>query len=88
MIFINDIIFVVCEIVVAVSVKEIGEYLLTNDLVGNDKFGVSLIATSNCDQSEVIQQADKVVVLGDVFSRESFLYLSSDKALRHKCLYD
>ena len=74
--------------VVVVVVEQVGVDLLAHHLVGDDKLGPAPVHAANRHQAEVVEQADEVVFLGDVLSRETFLQLSRHEALRNECLDD
>ena len=61
------------QVILVVVVEKVGIDLLAYHLVGDDKLGFSSVKTTDSHHSEVVEQADEVVILGYVFSRETSL---------------
>ena len=69
------------KVIVVVVVKQIGIYLLTDNLVGDYQLGLSSMHSADCHHAEIVQQADEVVVVGDVLGGESVTCMSVNTAL-------
>ena len=74
------------KMVVAIIVEKIGIYLFADNLIGNDKLGLSTIEAANGHHAEVVEQTEKVVIVGNVFGGETFLQFSRNKSFRNQGL--
>ena len=57
-------------------------------LIRDDEFGLSFIRAANGEHTEIVEQAHKVVGVGDIDGRKTFFQFSGDVAFAHQCLYD
>jgi len=60
------------EVGFIVRVQQIGVELLLHHLVGNSKFGLSLIHSADSKHTEIIEQAHEIVGIHNVGSRKAF----------------
>ncbi len=55
-----------------VGTQQIGVYLFADYLIGDGEFGPSFIRAANGEHTEIVEQAHKVVGIGDIDSRKTF----------------
>ena len=71
-----------------VGTQQIGVYLFADYLIGDGEFGPSFIRAANGEHTEIVEQAHKVVGVGNIDGRKTFFQFSGDVAFAHQCLYD
>lgn len=71
-----------------VGTQQISVDLFADYLIRNGEFGLSFIRSANGEHTEIVEQAHKVVGVGDIDGRKTFFQFSGDVAFAHQCLYD
>ena len=88
LLFSPDVRTVKCQVIFFICIKEIRENLLTHNLIGNYKFYIAHVSTAYSHHTEIVKQAEEIVVVGNILCGESFLQLTCHVAFRHQCLDD
>ena len=76
------------QVGIVVSIQQIGIELFLHHHVGDGEPCLSLIRAADGEHSEVVEQTDEVVGIGDADGREAVFQFTGDEALTHESLYD
>ena len=71
------------QVCIVVGIQQISVELLLNHQVRNGQFGLAFIYSADGQHSEIVEQAYKIVRIGDADGRETFLQFIGDIALTH-----
>ena len=77
-------IFLIGELILVIGSQQVTEQLFPHHLIGDHEAGLPSAGSSEGDQSEVIEQADEVVLQANLLGREMGLDVTRDVSLLHQ----